>query len=128
VRELLRHQLGAAIATAIDFAVMIFCVSALGSAPELGTIAGASCGAVANFLLGRRWVFRPAPDSAAFQAARYALVATGSLLLNAAGEHLLAVVLGLQYVAARILVSVVVSVGWNYPLQRSFVFRAERAP
>ena len=53
---------------------------------------------------------------------RYALVSATSLALNAAGEALFNGVLGLHYLIARILTSVVVSNAWNYPMQRFFVF------
>lgn len=126
---LLRHQTGAIAATVVDYSVMIALVSAAGAPPALGTAAGAASGAVVNFLLGRRWIFRATRHRTAPQAGRYALVSFASLLLNTAGVHVLAAYLHVQYVAARVAVSLAVSVLWNFPMQRSFVFRAgERSP
>ena len=122
-RTLGRHQLGAFAATAIDFASMVVLVEYAAASPTLAAAAGATLGGVTNFALGRSWVFRRASGGAAGQAARYALVSAASAGLNAAGEHLLHGVAGMQYVLARVLGSVAVSLLWNFPMQRRFVFR-----
>jgi putative flippase GtrA len=108
----------------VDFAVMIACVSIGGLMPAAGTAIGAASGGVTNFLLGRHWIFKPAPDAITLQASRYALVSFASLLLNTAGEHALAGVAHVQYVAARFAVAITVSIFWNFPMQRSFVYKA----
>lgn len=119
---LLRHQTASIAATAVDFTVMIALVSAAGAAPALGTAIGAASGGVVNFLLGRRWIFRATAYHPAPQAWRYAMVSVGSLVLNTCGVHVLAGVMHQPYVAARLAVSFAVSVLWNFPLQRGFVF------
>jgi putative flippase GtrA len=122
--QLGRHQAGAVVATAVDFTVMIVFVSVAGAPPELGTAVGAATGGVTNFVLGRRWVFRATDRHPLPQAGRYFVVSLGSLLLNTAGVHVLASVLHFQYVAARVAVSFLVSLFWNFPMQRTFVFGA----
>lgn len=121
--ELGRHQLAAFAATAVDFLCMIGLVELGSASPVLATAVGAACGAVTNFALGRTAVFRATDDAVPAQAARYALVSGTSLALNALGVHILAIVIGAHYLGARLLTSLVVSVAWNYPLQRNFVFR-----
>ncbi len=119
----IRHQVGAFVATAVDYVVMISVVSTFHVPPAWGTALGAACGGTANFLLGRFWIFHPTEDSTKSQAARYALISLSSLLLNAAGVYILSTRHNVQYIAARITVSTFISVLWNYPMQRSFVFR-----
>jgi putative flippase GtrA len=119
---LFRHQMGAVAATVVDYTVMIVLVSGLGAAAALGTAVGAASGGVLNFVLVRRWIFHSTDAQAAPQARRYAMVSLGSLVLNTCGVHALAGVLHLPYVAARLAVSVAVSLLWNFPMQRSFVF------
>jgi putative flippase GtrA len=126
VPSLLRHQTGSIIATAVDFTVMIALVSGVGLAPAVGTAIGAACGGTVNFILGRRWVFRATHHKTAPQAGRYFLVSLGSLVLNACGVHVLATIFQVPYVAARVAVSFLVSVTWNFPMQRSFVFGGSR--
>jgi putative flippase GtrA len=137
-----RHQVGALVATAIDFGAMTLLVTGFGASAVLGTVIGASAGAVSNFWLGRHWIFRregiggshrrtgrpggrSGVDSARAQAWRYGLVSFASLLLNALGEYGLHNVLRLQYQLARALVAITVSLVWNFPMHRWFVF-AER--
>ncbi len=119
---LARHQTGALIATAVDFSTMVACVQIAGVDPVPATSIGAACGAVTNFLVSRGWIFRARESSAAAQAARYVLVSGASLLLNTAGQYVLHTRLGVQYVVARLVVAVLVSVAWNFPMHRAFVF------
>jgi putative flippase GtrA len=121
---LVRHQLGALVATAVDFAVMISLVHLVGMYPARATALSALAGAVTNFTLSRRWVFDRHQGTVHAQALRYALVSLGSLLLNVAGEQLAIEVLDLDYVTGRVLVSLAVSILWNFPLHRRFVFSA----
>lgn len=125
-RTLGRHQLGAAAATAVDFGSMIAFVDRLGLTPVAATALGASLGAITNFVLGRAWIFRRHEGHWAGQAVRYALVSATSAGLNAFGEHLLHDLARVQYVLARIVVSVTVSLLWNFPMQHRFVFREGR--
>jgi putative flippase GtrA len=124
-RTIAKHQAGA---LAVDFAVMIGVVQGLGLSPVTGTAMGAAVGAGANFTLGRRWIF-PTDDPARMhlQAVRYAAVSLTSLLLNALGEFVLHDLLRVQYVAAGLVVAVAVSIAWNYPLHRAWVFAPARS-
>lgn len=111
---------------------MVLLVQTAHLAPEIATFAGASLGAVTNFTLSRLWVFPvTASDSKTesalrHEALRYALVSAGSAGWNAGGELVLHRFLGVQYIAARLVTAVLVSLLWNFPLQRKFVF--PRAP
>ena len=124
VALLSQHQLSSLVATAVDYAIMIACVSAFGLSPVVGTVLGALCGAVTSFTLGRRWVFDARKGDLRGQALRYAMVSTVSLCCNAGGEWVL-VRVGLQYVIARVVASTVVGIGWNFPMHRHFVFRSD---
>jgi putative flippase GtrA len=118
--------MGAAAATAVDFASMIFLVACVGLSPVVGTFVGASIGGVTNFLLGRAWIFRRHSGHWAAQATRYATVSLASAGLNALGEHVVHDVARLQYIVARVLVSLAVGLLWNFPMHRWFVFRDGR--
>jgi putative flippase GtrA len=122
-----QHQFSSLVATALDYAVMIACVSLFGLTPVWGTVIGALCGAVTNFTLGRRWVFAAQGGSVVGQALRYALVSGVSLLANAGAVWLLGR-FGLYYIPARVLASIVVGICWNFPMHRHFVFRNAPAP
>ncbi|SRR5579883_452933 len=123
-----RHQMGSAVASAIDFCAMILCVEALRLSPVLGTAVGATLGAATNFGLGRMWIFRLQTGHPAPQALRYGLVSAASAGWNSLGEHVMHDRAHLQYVLARALVALAVSLLWNFPLQRRFVFRERSLP
>ena len=123
VTLLSQHQLASLVATGVDYVIMIACVSLFGLSPVVGTVIGALGGAVTSFTLGRRWVFDARRGDLRGQALRYAMVSAVSLCCNAGGEWLL-VRVGLQYVVARLVTSIVVGIGWNFPMHRHFVFRA----
>jgi putative flippase GtrA len=119
-----RHQVASVVSTVVDFGVMTAVVELLHLSAVLGTLVGATCGAITNFQLGRHWVYGVRHEQVGGQAARYILVSAGSAGLNALGEYTLHDRLGLHYFAARAFVSVLVSLLWNFPMQRYFVFRA----
>jgi putative flippase GtrA len=120
-----RHQVASLVSTVVDFGTMVLLVELLHRSAVVGTMAGATCGALTNFELGRHWTFRADKAHVAPQALRYALVSAASAALNALGEYGLHDRLGMQYFAARAVVAVAVSLLWNFPLQRHFVFRQE---
>lgn len=123
LRTLGRHQVGAVVATGVDFGVMIVCVEGFAWSPVAGTAVGSTLGAVTNFTLGRTWVFRRGSGSVPGQAMRYALVSAASAAWNSFGEHLVHDLAHVRYVLARALVAFTVGLLWNFPMHRHFVFR-----
>jgi putative flippase GtrA len=90
------------------------------------SVAGTTGGAVLHFLMGRYWVFAPRQESSYGQALRYLQVWGGNLLLNTAGVYVLTQLAGVYYLVAKIMVSVLVAVCYNYPLQKKYVFKKIR--
>lgn len=112
-------------ATAVDYGVMIACVS-IGSLKAMtATACGALVGSIVGFTLSRRWVFRRTDAPVYAQMVRYIGVSLLSLLANVGGEALL-VGAGLHYLAARPIISVAVALAWNLPMQCLFVFAVQR--
>jgi putative flippase GtrA len=125
---LTKHLAASLLATAADFALMMLLVELAGIRAESATLAGALLGGITSFSLGRTWVYRAVGARApAEQAARYAVVSAASAGLNTLGEHVVLAWAGGHYAAARVVVSLLVSVAWGYPMQRYVVF-ARRAP
>lgn len=122
--QLGRHQLASLAATAVDFGTMIFVAKVLSQSAVLGTALGASLGALVNFSMGRAWIFTARNAQLGPQAVRYILISTTSLGLNVLGEYLLLREGVTNFVLARVLVAGLVSVLWNFPMQRNYVFRS----
>jgi putative flippase GtrA len=126
-RLLGRHQVGAITASAVDFSVMVALVEILRAPPALAAATGAMAGAMTNFVLGRRWVFRARSAAALGQAGRYAAVSAAGAGWNALGEYVLHDAGLVGYVLARAVVAIAVGLAWSFPLQRRFVFVREKA-
>jgi putative flippase GtrA len=84
---------------------------------------GAISGAVVHFLAGRYWAFSSKDRPIAAQGFRYALIAAGSFFLNVGGVYCLTELALLHYLASKIIVAVIVGVGFNFTMHRLFVFK-----
>ncbi len=122
----LKAQVSAIIGSVADFLIYILLVQLTDTTPRmvvLATIEGAVCGGIVNFIISRSWVFNEGRNNTRVQIMRYLLVWAGSIALNAAGMHLFKYYTTVNYIIARIIVSVVVGVFYNYFLQKRFVFK-----
>lgn len=119
----LKANVSSLTASFIDYLVTVLAVSYFKTDVVLGGVIGTISGGIVNFLLGRRWVFSSSGNNVYEQAVRYTIVWTGSLLLNAAGMYALAKLAGLHYMIAKACTSILVGVGYNYVLQKKYVFK-----
>jgi len=128
VKTFTKSQLAAIIATAIDFLCLVVLVELLNVWYVTATAIAALCGAISHFSLGRWWSFKDSDTSWRKQASRYTLVSISSLVLNTIGVYLLTEGLALQYLLSKIIIAIVIAVGFNYPLHRYYVFTHHSAP
>jgi len=121
--QLLRAQAAAAAGTAVDFLVTIACVEWLHRWYVLAMVLGNVAGGITNFYLNRHLVFRATQQRAPAQGGRYLVVWLGSMLLNVTGVYLTTQVLSTHYILSKVLVSLLVGLGFTYSLQVHFVFK-----
>jgi dolichol-phosphate mannosyltransferase len=127
-RSFRRSQVTSAAATAVDFGLVFGLTELVGFWYVASVAIGAAAGAVTNFALNRRWAFRHTEADFAWkhsvrhQAWRYALVSSGSLILNTLGVWALTETTGIPYGFSVVGVSLAVGFFFNFPLQRRFVF------
>lgn len=108
----------------------------VGLAPWLATGIGACVGGVINCVINFHFTFHAQNMSWKAVVLKYALVWIGSLLLNSLGTEALYALfrhwhwletIGFNpdgfFAAARLLTSLIVSLGWNLLLQAKFVYR-----
>lgn len=104
--------------------------------PWLSTAIGAFAGGVINCIINYRFTFHTSNLSWKSVIVKYAMVWLGSVTLNSVGTEALYYLLqrwdwletiGFRpdgyFAAARLIVSGIVSVFWNFLLQKSFVYR-----
>lgn len=80
-------------------------------------------GAVINFSLNRYWAFNNREISKGKQLRRFAFVVIGSIALKSSGTYLLTELLKLDYKISRLCVDALVSLGFNFTLQKYWVFK-----
>lgn len=130
----LRAQLSAQFATLADFILTYVCFQWLGIYYVIATSIGAITGGIVNCVINYKWAFATKDCQFKWVFLKYILVWVGSFLLNVGGVYLLVELLkhhtylwerasGFYLIIAKIIVAVIVSVGWNYVLHRYFVFQ-----
>lgn len=130
----LRAQLSAQFATLADFILTYVCFQWLGIYYVIATSIGAITGGIVNCVINYKWAFATKDCQFKWVFFKYILVWVGSFLLNVGGVYLFVELLkhhtylwerasGFYLIIAKIIVAVIVSVGWNYVLHRYFVFQ-----
>lgn len=130
----LRAQLSAQFATLADFVLTYVCFRWLGIYYVLATAIGAVTGGLINCFINYKWAFATQDCSFKWVLFKYILVWMGSLALNVGGVFLLVELLkehtslweqasSFYLMVVKVVVSVLVSIGWNYALHRYFVFQ-----
>jgi putative flippase GtrA len=119
----IKAQASSLISTAVDFLVTFVLKQLLGTWFLSASVAGNICGGITNFLLGRNWVFSSRERDAGVQALKYLIVWLGNLALNAGGVYVFTEVIQIEEWMSKVMVSVIVSIGYNYVFQKFFVFR-----
>jgi len=124
VRVFSRSALTSLFTTALDFCTLILLVEKLGVGYVLATWAGTVVGSISNFLINKHWAFEVEPGRLGPQAMRFVMVQAGASGLHTLGVWLFTRFAGLPYPVSKTVVAVLVYLGWNYPLNRLFVFRS----
>lgn len=132
----LRSAVSSQAASWIDMGMSFVLFAWVGLGAFLSTAIGAFLGGVVNCVINYKFTFHAEGTPWRAVVVKYALVWTGSLLLNAYGTELLYGLLNHMtwlkeigfrpngyFAAARLLVSLLVSWFWNFLLQRNFVYR-----
>lgn len=120
--------------------IVSFCMFAfLFKIAWLATAIGAVCGGIVNCIIGYTFTFHAQGVSKKAVFVKFVMVWFGSLVLNSGGTEALNYLLtkwtwleqiGFKpdgyFAVARLTVSLVVSLAWNFVLQRRFVFRTNK--
>ena len=117
-----RSVLTSLLTTALDFGTLVGLTELLGLNYVLSTWIGTVVGSLSNFAINKQWAFsaRSAPTMPAL--GRFVVVQIGASALHTAGVWLLTRFGRLPYPVSKLIVATAVYLGWNYPLNRRFVF------
>lgn len=93
----------------------------------ISIVLGGTIGAVINFSLNRYWTYGSTNSCIRKQLVKFTLVVAGSILLKSTGTFLFTSLLSIDYKISRIITDIIVSIGYNFMLQKYWVFREKPA-
>ncbi|MCF6171111.1 MAG: GtrA family protein [Bacteroidales bacterium] len=117
-----RYNVVAILATIVDFLIFVFLTEVFELWYVAATFISAVSGGIAAFILNRNWAFMSREGHLSQQAKKYFLVWGSSILLNTAGLYLLVENTNIDAIISKIIVSVIVGLGFNFLMNRFFVF------
>lgn len=139
VFEFLRSIFSSQAASWIDMFMSFAFFAWLGIQPWLATICGAAAGGITNCIINYKFTFHAQGCPWKAVAVKYILVWLGSVAFNSLGtEFFFRLFNSWQWVheitdnedvifgAVRLAVSLIVSLAWNFLMQRNFVYRPTR--
>lgn len=118
--QLFKYGAAGAVGTAAQYAILIGLVEALHGNPVVASTLGAVAGAVVNYLLNYHYTFRSERPHAV-SLAKYAVVSAVGIALNAVVLAGATTWLGMHYVGAQVLATVVVFV-MAFAVNRAWTF------
>jgi len=118
-----KTNMASLIASLCDYMVTIFLRQFFYVDAVIAGITGTIVGGMVNFYVCRLWVFKVNKTSVSLQGKRYLIIWTGNLLMNAGGLYVLINIAGVHYIIAKLITSLTVAFGYNYPLQKLYVFK-----
>jgi putative flippase GtrA len=127
-----KAQISAMTGGAVDYMVMVFFTEFFHIHYTISIAIGGIVGAVVNFTLNKSWTFKskelPYKSTGMHQLLKFALVVTNSIVLKSSSTYLITTILNIDYKFSRIITDLIISIGFNYNLQKHWVFRKISIP
>lgn len=122
----LEAEASATAASIVDFGLALGLVYGHILPYTWSNIIGVIMGGITNCLLNSRYVFRGHGRNKKDIAFRYFVVWLGSMCINGLGTNGVTALMGARwFVVVKSVIAFLVAVGFNYPLQRGFVFKSK---
>lgn len=109
-----------AVATALQYGILVGLVRMFDTDPTLASSIGFAVSAIGNYQLNYYFTFQ-SDRSHAHTGIRFAMIALSGLALNAGIMHVGATIVGIHYLGAQVLATLVV-VGWTFFANRRWSF------
>jgi putative flippase GtrA len=119
----LKSQTASLMASILDLLLTIGLVEIFGVWYGMANVLGNIGGAVANFMIGRFWVFEAVDKPTPGQVWKYAIAWIGYVAINFLLLILVKDIFDMNYTTAKVLVAVGLAFTYNYILQKKFVFK-----
>lgn len=118
----LKAQISAFLGGLFDYLIMIALTEWGGLFYTYSIAISGVLGAVVNFSINRYWTFGAAKMPTSKQLPKFVAVVIGSIVLKSSGTYLLSEGISLDYKISRLIIDFFVSLGFNFTLQKYWVF------
>lgn len=118
--RIVRYGLVGAVGTLAHYAILVGAVSLHLATPVAASMAGAVVGAIVNYVLNAKYTFHHKGHAQALP--KFALIAIAGALMNGALMKILIDTLGLHYLVAQVLATLIV-LGLTYTANSLWTFR-----
>lgn len=122
-----KAQISAFIGGMTDYAIMIFFTEVFHLHYTISIVIGGVIGAIVNFSLNKTWTFysndKLYKNTMRKQLLKFIFVVLNSILLKSSGTYAITTFLRIDYKISRLITDLFVSLGFNYTLQRFWVFK-----
>ncbi|MDR3652466.1 MAG: GtrA family protein [Paludibacter sp.] len=122
-----KAQISAFVGGSVDYLTMIFFTEVFHVHYTISIAIGGVIGAIVNFSLNKTWTFHskniPYKNTMRKQLIKFILVVINSILLKSSGTYLITTFLQLDYKISRLITDLIVSIAFNYNLQKYWVFK-----
>ncbi|HLR01087.1 MAG TPA: GtrA family protein [Sphingobacterium sp.] len=121
----LKAQMSAFIGGVTDYLIMIICTELFGIHYTISIVISGVLGAVVNFSINKYWTFE-AKAPLGKQISKFIIVVLGSVFFKSGGTYLVTEFRAIDYRISRLLIELFVSLGFNYPMQKYWVFKKQK--
>jgi putative flippase GtrA len=121
-----KAQLSSFIGGIVDYLTMIFFTEVAGVFFAYSVIIGGFVGAIINFIVNRRFTFQAREGKKRKQVPRFVIMVLGSIFLKTYGTYILTTFGSIDYKISRIMVDITVALGFNFPMQKFWVFNYKK--
>lgn len=118
-----KTQVSAFLGGLVDWALLIFLTDYCHVFYTFSIIIAGFVGAVINFTINRYWSFKATNEQKRIQASKFFVMVLGSIFFKTTGTTLLTQNTILNYKISKLLMDFIVSFGFNFPLQKFWIFR-----
>ena len=111
-----------------DYLIMLVCTELLAIHYTVSIVLGGIVGAIVNFSVNRYWAFQSRQSTVQRQLSKFITVVAGSILLKSSGTYFFTNWLSIDYKISRVMIDIIVSLGFNFTLQKYWVFNKKGDP
>ena len=122
-KEFLKAQLSAFIGGLTDFCIYSLAYKIFLLSAPLSNVISGGIGAVVNFSINRSWSFSSSEKPIASQLWKFVIVVIGSIFLKTVGIYFLVDVHKFHFLLSKLIVEIIVSLGFNFTFQKFWVFK-----